>query len=131
MEPYVYVVIALTILVAIYLLSPSSPDVSIKSNVELSPSSEEKVVMVPVQVTTAASGFPVGQAINCKANDPYGGNSGGIGGGGHAIYRYMGDNTIRHYPSPTVAQSWDPSWRTPKTIDCDGLINGAGLELKA
>lgn len=79
---------------------------------------------------TAATNLTIGQSINCNKNDPNGDNTGGFNGGGQSIYRYMGDNNINHYPNPDVAQSWDPNWANPNTIDCLGLKAGPGLNMR-
>ena len=60
----------------------------------------------------------VGDPVVCTTGDPLGDGSG-------SVYRYVGDNTLRHYPNPTIADSWDPNWRTPEVIsDCTGVVKG-------
>ena len=61
---------------------------------------------------------PVGTPIQCTAND--------VGNGVNAaVYRYMGEDKLRWYPDPPIADSWDPDFLTTfKTIDCAGLTAG-------
>ena len=40
----------------------------------------------------------------------------------------MGGNIIDFYPTASVAMSWDVNWQQPKTIDCNGLIQGPDLK---
>ena len=48
-----------------------------------------------------------------------------------AVYRYMGNNTLSHYPNPGIAHSWDPTWATSwKEIDCTGLRKGPAMTFK-
>ena len=65
-----------------------------------------------------------GDAIKCTAND--------VGAGeGTAVYRYVGDNTLRHYPDGEIAKSWDPNWKLNHSkIDCLGLTKGLDMEMK-
>ena len=70
---------------------------------------------------TVAS-LAIGQAALCGVN--------AIGPAG-AVFRYVGDNTLRWYPNPTVADSWDPGWPNYKTIDCEGAILGNNMEMKS
>jgi hypothetical protein len=66
----------------------------------------------------------VGSAWQCEASDP-------IGAPNRAVYRYMGNDTFRHYPNPTIASSWDSNWTSfGKVPDCTGVINGAPLPHK-
>ena len=66
----------------------------------------------------------VGSALQCDANDP-------IGAPNAAVYRYMGDDTFRHYPNPTIASSWDPNWTSfGKISDCTGVVKGDPLPMK-
>ena len=66
----------------------------------------------------------VGSAVQCEAGDP-------IGAPNAAVYRYVGDNTLRHYPNPTIASSWDPNWASfTKIADCTGVIKGTTLPHK-
>ena len=66
----------------------------------------------------------VGSAWQCEANDP-------MGAPNNAVYRYMGDDTFRHYPNPTIASSWDPNWTSfVKIPDCTGVVKGDPLPMK-
>jgi hypothetical protein len=45
-----------------------------------------------------------------------------------AIYRYEGDNKMRHYPTGEIAVSWDPNvWNGNKKVDCTGITLGADM----
>ena len=67
----------------------------------------------------------VGSAWQCEANDP-------MGAPNNAVYRYMGDDTFRHYPNPIIASSWDPNWMSfGKISDCTGVVKGDPLPMKA
>jgi len=66
----------------------------------------------------------VGDAFQCETNDPIGAPNG-------AVYRYMGNDTFRHYPDPTIASSWDPDWGSfVKIPDCTGVIKGDPMAIK-
>lgn len=56
-----------------------------------------------------------GQAVKCD--------------NGPNIYRYMNE-TIRWYPNPKVAESWDPNWASPIFIDCSRFHEGIELMAK-
>lgn len=68
-----------------------------------------------------ASSLQVGQAAICGAN--------AIGPAG-AVFRYDGNNTLRWYPNPDIADSWDSGWQNTKTIDCKGARLGANMAYK-
>jgi len=55
-----------------------------------------------------------GEAISCVNYNPKGEG---------AIYRYEGNMRMRHYPSPEIANSWDPNWGSgvQRKIDCTGF----------
>ncbi|GLE08591.1 hypothetical protein PINS_up019876 [Pythium insidiosum] len=57
-----------------------------------------------------------GQAIKCNPSEP-------------AIYRYT-NGTIRLYPNPPIAASWDPAWARPTVIDCLNVPRGPDMALK-
>ena len=66
----------------------------------------------------------VGSAVQCESGDP-------LGAPNHAVYRYVGNNTLRHYPNPTIASSWDSNWMSfGKVADCTGLTKGTALPHK-
>jgi len=56
-----------------------------------------------------------GDSVSCIGNEGY-------------IQRYVGDKTIRGYPSMEIADSWDSNWRSNKVIDCTGLKTGPVME---
>jgi hypothetical protein len=58
-----------------------------------------------------------GDSIACVGNEGY-------------IQRYVGDKTIRGYPSAEIAGSWDSNWWNPKIIDCSGLTSGPVMAKK-
>lgn len=63
-----------------------------------------------------------GQAVRCT--DKY--NPRGPG----AVYRHE-NGLLRHYTSPQVASSWDPSWDRAATVDCMGMQLGANMPMAA
>lgn len=65
------------------------------------------------------SSLEIGQAAICGAN--------AIGPAG-AVFRYVGNNELRWYPNPDIADSWDPGWPNAKSIDCKGATQGANME---
>lgn len=65
------------------------------------------------------SSLEIGQAAICGAN--------AIGPAG-AVFRYVGNNMLRWYPNPDIADSWDPGWPNAKSIDCKGAIQGNNME---
>lgn len=64
----------------------------------------------------------VGSSVKCSAN--------GFDSTNVAVYRYMGDNTLRHYTTPEIAASHDPNWGTFELIDCNGLQKGPDMTFK-
>lgn len=56
----------------------------------------------------------VGKAITCTDNDPLGDGSG-------AIYRYVGNNRVAHYPDPPTADACDKTWSSPLRTSCAGV----------
>ena len=62
----------------------------------------------------------IGAPIRCTANE--------LRGVDGSIYRYTGDNTLRHYPSPAIASSWDSNWGNYSNIDCANLKLGPQME---
>jgi hypothetical protein len=74
--------------------------------------------------TGPLTSLTVGSAVQCEAGDP-------IDAPNQAVYRYVGDNTLRHYPNPTIATSWDPNWGSfTKIADCTGVTKGTTLPHK-
>lgn len=72
-------------------------------------------VNTPVTSIPGAPTITEGRAYNCFSNP-------------QAIFRGF-NNTIRPYPSPTVAASWDPAWGSPTTIDCSKVTIGPQMEM--
>lgn len=69
--------------------------------------------------------LPTGTAIRCSIDvkDGVGPNK--------ATYRYYEDGTVRWYPTPEIAESWDPKWKEAKQIsDCSALRLGTPMPLK-
>jgi hypothetical protein len=56
-----------------------------------------------------------GDSVSCIGNEGY-------------IQRYVGDKTIRGYPSEEIADSWNSNWRSNKVVDCSGLKAGPVME---
>lgn len=57
-----------------------------------------------------------GQAVKCNANEA-------------AIYRFT-NGTIRWYPNPDIAASWDSNWASPIVVDCSYIPRGPDLTIK-
>ena len=72
-------------------------------------------VNTSVTVVPGAPNITEGQAYMCSSQPG-------------AIYRGF-NNTIRVYPSPTVAASWDTRWGSPITIDCSKVERGPQMEM--
>jgi hypothetical protein len=52
-------------------------------------------------------------------------------GAGVAVYRTTGTATLRHYPNPEIASSWDEDWATTtQGIDCAGFGLGAPMAME-
>jgi hypothetical protein len=71
--------------------------------------------------------FAVGTPVQCKTNDPLKANN-------SAVYRVMDEKgTLRHYPNPDIASSWDPDWGSTykKIEDCSGIPHGSALAKKS
>ena len=71
------------------------------------------------------SNYPAGTSVKCGKNDLRSDNN--------SVYRVSENGKLRHYPSDTIADSWDSKWREQtKTIgDCEGLTLGDDLESKS
>jgi hypothetical protein len=50
---------------------------------------------------------------------------------GDKVYRAMDSTTLRHYPTPDIASSWNRNWGRTRTIDCGHITKGAPLGMKA
>jgi len=54
-----------------------------------------------------------------------------VGAGAGAVYRTTGTATLRHYPNPEIAASWDPDWATTtQGIDCTGFGLGPPMAME-
>ena len=66
----------------------------------------------------------VGKAVACHAGKEL---PKGVDGG---IYRYVDENILRWYPSPTIANRWDTTWTQFSTIDCSTYKAGPPISEK-
>jgi len=71
------------------------------------------------------TGLPIGRALMCKANDPFGKPP------ASTTYRYMGGYSIASYPTPTIADSWDTNWHAATNVDCAGMTKAPDMMLKS
>ena len=46
------------------------------------------------------------------------------------IYALSEKNTLHYYPSPDIAASWDPNFRSAESIECSSYEKGVDLKLK-
>ncbi len=69
-------------------------------------------------------GYAPGTSVKCKNNDPRG-NDG-------SVYRLVNPNQINWYPSPSIAETWNPDWNVDikQIADCAGMTKGEDLEMK-
>jgi hypothetical protein len=117
----VAIIVILIVSLGIYFLTSSaSKPVSAPAMMNLN-NSESKQVSSPAQDRNVKN-LNNGWAYKCSAND--------VGKGSGAVYRYSGDNTLNHYPSPAIAKSWDANWGKASSIDCGGLTEGMPMTLK-
>jgi hypothetical protein len=66
----------------------------------------------------------VGSSVKCAIDVP------GGQGANFAIYRLSEANTLRWYPTDSIARSWDPNYAQATTIsDCSSLTRGPDMEL--
>lgn len=71
------------------------------------------------------SKFNNGDAVGCNSGQEL---PNGVQGG---IYRHVGDNVLRWYPNPDIANSWDPSWSSQiKWSDCTTYKAGEPMTSK-
>jgi hypothetical protein len=67
-----------------------------------------------------------GGAVRCNIDPKEGGR-----GANYAVYRYEENDTLRWYPNPEIASSWDPNWGAYKDIpDCSNLNVGTPMPHK-
>ena len=64
-----------------------------------------------------------GDSVVCTANDVGKGVNG-------AVYRSDGVNTLYFYPTPEIANSWNPNWAEANKIDCKGYNMGPDMTTK-
>jgi hypothetical protein len=85
--------------------------------------------MVKNPVVVAAEAFNARVAALGDGN-PVRCNTADVGAGaGVAVYRTTGTATLRAYPSPGIATSWDPDWATTaQGIDCTGFVRGPDMD---
>lgn len=72
----------------------------------------------PCNTQKCLANLNIGQSMQC--NDGTG-----------KVYRYMGDGTMQYYPTPNVANVWDPNWASQVTQDCTAVTQGATLQLSS
>ena len=81
------------------------------------------IMIYRIPTTTASAPVVVkpteGQSVKCSKNSP-------VAGG---VFRYEGGK-LRHYPSPPIANSWDPNWGKPLAIDCTDVPSGPAMAMK-
>lgn len=65
-----------------------------------------------------------GISIQCTTND--------LRGREGSVYRVNSDGILDYYPSPSIAETWNPDWNVNITqiADCAGLTKGEDLEMK-
>jgi hypothetical protein len=64
----------------------------------------------------------IGKSVKCTSNIP-------TGKSGDTIYRWDG-KTLRGYPNPDIANSWDANWESTTNIDCAGFTVGTNMAAK-
>lgn len=85
---------------------------------------------------TWTSGTSLQDEFNAKVaalgdGNPVRCNTADVGAGSGAVYRTTGTTTLRHYPNPEIASSWDPDWgTTTQEIDCTGFALGAAMQME-
>ena len=79
-----------------------------------------------VSVTSSnAAQLTKGASVNCKSGTEPNGMPGGV-------YRYSGNNTLQHYPTPEIASSWNPNWASAVDINCSTYkVGDAATRLNA
>lgn len=70
-----------------------------------------------LQPEVLPSSYLIGDSIRCinSGEDP------------NYIYRYTDTKKIRQYPTPDIANSWNPNWDSIKDADCSKLEKGSPL----
>ena len=71
-------------------------------------------------------GYAPGTSVQCTTND--------LRGREGSVYRIVDEENIdvRYYPSPSIAETWNPDWNVniKQIADCTGLTKGEDLEMK-
>jgi len=62
----------------------------------------------------------VNKSVNCTAGQPDGMPAG--------VYRYSGNNEMNYYPTPDVANSWNPDWGSAVDVNCSTYSFGETLK---
>ena len=94
---------------------------------------DSNLVDVDCSTYTYSGNATMLNAANLKDTDTVTCKSGkelpnGVKGG---VYRYVGDNVLRWYPNPTIANSWNLDWETcSQPIDCSTYIAGDQMQSK-
>ncbi len=65
-----------------------------------------------------------GTSVLCTTND--------LRGREGSVYRVNSDGILDYYPSPSIAETWNPDWNVgiKQIADCTGLTKGKDLEMK-
>ena len=65
-----------------------------------------------------------GISVQCTTND--------LRGREGSVYRVNSDGILDYYPSPSIAETWNPDWNVNITqiADCAGFTKGENLEMK-
>jgi len=65
-----------------------------------------------------------GISVQCTTND--------LRGSEGSVYRVNSDGILEYYPSPSIAETWNPDWNVNITQipDCAGFTKGEDLEMK-
>jgi len=69
-------------------------------------------------------GYGPGTSVQCTTND--------LRGSEGSVYRVNSDGILEYYPSPSIAETWNPDWNANviQIPDCTGLTKGEDLEMK-
>jgi hypothetical protein len=110
----------ITIIVAVLLIaSLATPAiVALTTSPTVSPTiSPSSSTMPPTTFPTISSTFrPINIGSTVKCSNETTGN----------VYRYVGQNTLRHYPNDVILHSYKDAV-VPTEIDCKGMVKGADM----
>ena len=69
-------------------------------------------------------GYGPGTSVQCTTND--------LRGREGSVYRVNSDGILEYYPSPSIAETWNPDWSVNITQipDCTGFTKGEDLEMR-